>query len=100
MKAEEKRKIIHSPVSCGQRTNNGTCGNCKAWGRFCTIDRFPDFCPLEDYAQLSLKEIMPTDKEIEKWAKFINQTNFSYTFYDGLIWSAKWLKLEIEKHNK
>jgi len=51
------------------------------------------------FQPIELKEIMPTDEEIKKWAKLTNQTNFSYTFCDGLIWSEKWFKSEIEKRN-
>uniref|UniRef100_A0A6M3K2C1 Uncharacterized protein n=1 Tax=viral metagenome TaxID=1070528 RepID=A0A6M3K2C1_9ZZZZ len=54
----------------------------------------------EDYHKSRLKETMPTDEKIDKWAKNVNQRNFSYSFYDGLITGAKYLKSEIEKRNK
>uniref|UniRef100_A0A6M3Y5R9 Uncharacterized protein n=1 Tax=viral metagenome TaxID=1070528 RepID=A0A6M3Y5R9_9ZZZZ len=37
-----------------------------------------------------------TDEMIEKWAKDVNQRNFSYSFYEGLIKGAKWMKDKLK----
>lgn len=45
---------------------------------------------------IELKEIMSTDEMIEKWAKDVNRRNFSYSFYDGLIKGAKWMRDKLK----
>ena len=46
--------------------------------------------------QESKSEKQVTDKIIEKWAKDVNQRNFSYSFYEGLIKGAKWMKDKLK----
>jgi len=51
---------------------------------------------MDDEEQESKSEKQVTDKMIEKWAKDVNQRNFSYSFYDGLIKGAKWMKDKLK----
>jgi len=50
--------------------------------------------PIEEQESKSEKQV--TDKIIEKWAKDVNQRNFSYSFYDGLITGAKWMRERLK----
>uniref|UniRef100_A0A6M3LU83 Uncharacterized protein n=2 Tax=viral metagenome TaxID=1070528 RepID=A0A6M3LU83_9ZZZZ len=50
--------------------------------------------PIEEQESKSEKQV--TDKIIEKWAKDVNQRNFSYSFYEGLIKGAKWMKDKLK----
>ena len=51
---------------------------------------------MDDEEQESKSEKQVTNKMIEKWAKDVNQRNFSYSFYEGLIKGAKWMRDKLK----